>query len=57
LFGDGADVADGFFVVGFELHGLCYGILIRPHDDAMCTVRMSIPSGAFVSRLSCELVP
>lgn len=35
LLGDGADVADGFLVVCFKLHGLCCDVLAKPcgHDN------------------------
>ena len=58
LFGDGADVADGFFVICFELHGLCCGVLAKAcRDDHIQVAQVTIPLGAFVSRLPCELVP
>lgn len=58
LFGYGADVADGFLVVGFQAHGLCRGVLVRLcGDDKRHVAQLFVPLGAFVSRLPCELEP
>ena len=58
LFGDGADVADGFFVICFELHGLCCDVLAQLCvDDDLQVAQVFIPLGAFESRLSCGWVP
>ena len=58
LGGNGADVADGFLVVGFEAHGLWRGVSAQQCDDGKMHVqRVFIPLGAFVLRLPCGLVP